>query len=403
MYTHVLRNMKRALRKVLSSSESNSLHDVSPKFPRFAVQVTFEQPFLALKFHKNKLRNPFLRILSSISTYLLYMIHDRFKYNNNISCYAHTLINTCCMSSCVTTCDTLIELCTNPEDSQRYGQSYGCSWDNRPFQALTKRTSDAPRWFPPEIIQSKQLDHRRQEHFGWVWSWLQTSPLCLWVLLAGEILPQQMSTSLRWRIQSEGEMMMTFLWFSSRINYLLLYCILHLCFHIFLSLMCSLSDLKIQIQSKARLCVCVCVMFLRLVVFNGFVSAPVASWNTSYEQLKVGELHKPWKPGDLWRNHRFWMCPTCGVLFGSISLKRKSDRHEMCMMSWTQFFDKNPEISQGETIWTVTVIAVVLGVCSHSNSRHPWISCQFSARWRMLPSPWRLDVGLQESPGWFFF
>lgn len=62
-----------------------------------------------------------------------------------------------------------------------YGQSYGCSRDaaargHSTFQALTKRTSDAPPCFLPKIIQYKQRDHRRQEHFGWVWSWLQTSP-----------------------------------------------------------------------------------------------------------------------------------------------------------------------------------------------------------------------------------
>lgn len=39
--------------------------------------------------------------------------------------------------------------------------------DTQP-QALTKKTSDdaPPRVFPLEIIEFKQLDHRRQEHFG---------------------------------------------------------------------------------------------------------------------------------------------------------------------------------------------------------------------------------------------
>jgi len=39
--------------------------------------------------------------------------------------------------------------------------------DTQP-QALTKKTSDdaPPLVFPLEIIEFKQLDHRRQEHFG---------------------------------------------------------------------------------------------------------------------------------------------------------------------------------------------------------------------------------------------
>ena len=87
--------------------------NVSLKFPRFAVQVTFDERVLVPKLRKNKLRNPFLR-----NRFGIIVVHDRYKYNKNISRYVHTLINTCCMSSCVTTCDTLIELCTaNPENS----------------------------------------------------------------------------------------------------------------------------------------------------------------------------------------------------------------------------------------------------------------------------------------------
>ena len=69
------------------------------------------------------------------------------------------------------------------------------------------------------------------------------------------------------------------------------------------------------------------------------------------------------KPGEFVEIFWFWMCPSVGFFSAQTGKQLK---------------------------YTAT-------------QRTPWTSRQFSARWRMLQSPWRLEVALHESPSWCFF
>ena len=61
-----------------------------------------------------------------------------------------------------------------------------------------------------------------------------------------------------------------------------------------------------------------------------------------------------------------------------------------------------PRRNNGTTV-TVLSLPLFFGVYRRDTSGYPWSSHQFSVRWRTLLGPWRLEVALNESPGWYFF